>query len=121
MIKTKRIYEQLEEDGSLRILIDRLWPRGVSKEKACIDHWFKELAPSHELRKWYQHDHAKWEEFQLRYYNEIDRSQPYLMELVELAKDRDITLVFSSKETKKNNATALKKYLEALTEAGRKT
>lgn len=113
-IKVVRIYDNVPFDNSIRILIDRLWPRGISKEKADIDHWYKELAPSHDLRKWYDHDHAKWEEFQNRYAQELTMNEARVIELLECVKGKEITLLFASRELEKNNAVAFRSYLEKL-------
>lgn len=96
-----------------RILVDRLWPRGLSKAAARIDHWAKAVAPSTALRRWYGHDPAKWKEFRRRYFAELDANPAGLAELRRhLGKGR-VTLLFSSKEERLNNATALREYLEA--------
>ncbi len=110
-IKTKRIYEYPNKDDGIRILVDRLWPRGISKDKAKIDIWLKDVAPSNELRKWFAHDETKWDEFKRRYYGELDRNQK-LVDLInqELAKET-VTLVYAAKDTLSNNAKALQEYL----------
>jgi uncharacterized protein YeaO (DUF488 family) len=112
MIKVKRIYEMATEDDGFRILIDRLWPRGLSKQKAKVDLWLKEIAPSHELRKWYAHDPQKWDRFKQRYFKELDGKKELIGEIIEKAKDRNVTLLFGAKEEKFNNAVALKEYIE---------
>lgn len=111
MIKTKRAYEESSPDDGKRILVDRLWPRGLKKEKAHIDEWLKDIAPSSDLRKWYSHDPAKWEEFKRRYRDELRDKKPMLDELKSEARNGTITLVFSSRETKLNNAEALREFL----------
>ncbi len=111
-IDTKRIYEKPTNEDGYRVLVDQLWPRGLKKEDARIDRWVKEIAPTTELRKWYNHDPEKWNEFRRRYFEELDRRPEMVSELVELARDRKITFLFSSKETKLNNASALKEYVE---------
>lgn len=111
-IYTKRIYENPANEDGYRVLVDQLWPRGLRKEDARIDRWVKEIAPTTELRKWYNHDPEKWTEFRRRYFEELDRRPETVSELVEIAKKRKITFLFSSKETKLNNATALKEYIE---------
>jgi uncharacterized protein YeaO (DUF488 family) len=112
-LRTKRIYEKpLRSDGR-RILIDRLWPRGVSKAAASIDAWKKDVAPSNELRRWYQHDPDKWTEFRRRYFTELDSNPDCVSELRASLGEGTATLVFSSKETALNNATALKEFLES--------
>lgn len=111
MIKTKRAYDPASADDGKRILVDRLWPRGLKKEKARIDEWLKDIAPSTELRKWYSHDPAKWEEFKKRYKNELKGKQDILDGLKAESRKQTITLVFSSRETQLNNAEALREFL----------
>ena len=111
-MESSRSADALRSDGR-RILIDRLWPRGVSKSDASIDAWAKDVAPSNELRRWYQHDPQKWPEFRRRYFAELDSNAARIAELRESLGEGTATLVFSSKETKLNNATALKEFLEA--------
>ncbi len=110
MIKVKRIYEAPARSDGHRVLVDRLWPRGKSKEKARIDLWLKEVAPSNELRKWYGHEPAKWGEFRKRYFAELSDKEDLLAQLEGLK--GTVTLLFSSKELKLNNAVALKEHLE---------
>ena len=110
-IQTKRVYEAPSKSDGRRILIDRLWPRGISKAKAEIAFWAKSIAPSNELRKWYQHDDAKWEEFRARYFAELDANPEGVAELREHMGDGTVTFVFSSRETEFNNAVALSEYL----------
>ena len=114
-IRSKRIYEAPAGTDGRRILIDRLWPRGLSKEKARIDFWAKSVAPSHELRRWYRHDPAKWEEFRRRYVAELDANPEGVAELRSHLGRGTATLLFSSKEERLNNAAALREYLEAST------
>jgi len=109
-INIKRIYDIPSQDDGKRILVDRLWPRGVSKENAKIDHWAKNIAPSNELRKWYQHDCEKWKAFKHHYFEELDVNQSAVIELLENM-DESTSFLFSAKETKLNNAYALKEYL----------
>ena len=112
-ILTKRVYEPPAKSDGRRILIDRLWPRGVSKADAQIHFWAKAIAPSNELRQWYQHDPAKWKEFQKRYFSELDANPDGLEEFrAELGRGK-VTLIYSSRETELNNATAFKEYLES--------
>ena len=111
-IRTKRIYEKPSPADGVRVLIDRLWPRGISKESAAIDFWAKAVAPSNELRKWYRHDSTKWREFRERYFAELDANPEGVAELVSYVNDSTATLVFSSKEEQLNNASALREYLE---------
>ena len=111
-IKLKRAYEKTEPEDGTRILIDRLWPRGLKKENAKIDSWLKDIAPSNELRKWYSHDPAKWTQFKERYWRELDAKPDTVSSLAQQSQKSTITLVFSSKEEKLNNAAALKQYIE---------
>ena len=108
----RRIYDEPGAQEGARLLIDRLWPRGISKERAGIHFWAKEVAPSHELRRWYQHDPAKWPEFRRRYFAELDANPSGVAQLVSHL-EGPATLVFSSRETELNNATALIEYLRA--------
>jgi uncharacterized protein YeaO (DUF488 family) len=111
MIKIKRIYDAPTSDDGIRILVDRLWPRGLSKEKAKVELWLKEIAPSNELRKWYSHDPKKWAEFRKRYFDDLDTKRELVNQIVQKTKERDVTLLYSSKEEKINNAVALKEYI----------
>ncbi len=111
-IKIKRIYEAAEDSDGCRILVDRLWPRGISKDRAKLVYWAKEVSPSSELRKWYQHDADHWDEFKRRYFDEIS-SKPEASELLQHCTDSDVvTFLFSSKNLQLNNAVALKEYVE---------
>jgi uncharacterized protein YeaO (DUF488 family) len=111
-IKAKRIYDKVSSEDGVRILVDRLWPRGVSKKDASIDIWMKDIAPSNELRKWFNHAPAKWEEFKVRYFSELDNKSELIKEILGRVKKGTVTLIFSAKEEKYNNAEALKEYLE---------
>ena len=112
MIKIRRIYDNSNEDNSYKILIDRLWPRGLKKEEVRIDLWLKDIAPSNELRKWFAHDPQKWDEFQEKYFKELDREKEPVNILIEKAREKDITLLYGAKDEKYNNAVALKRYIE---------
>jgi uncharacterized protein YeaO (DUF488 family) len=114
MLKIKRIYGKLEESEGCRILVDRLWPRGLSKEKAKIDYWLKEIAPSEELRKWFAHDPEKWSEFKHRYFEELDNKSELVEWICKKAQGGTVTLLYSTKEEQFNNAVALKEYIETL-------
>ncbi|MBX5326680.1 MAG: DUF488 domain-containing protein [Candidatus Bathyarchaeia archaeon] len=114
MLKTKRVYDLPDENDGFRILVDRLWPRGLSKEKALVDLWLKDIAPSNELRRWYGHDPEKWKEFKRRYFEELKQKRELVDQIVEKAKKDVVILLYSAKETKFNNATALKEYIETL-------
>jgi len=109
-VKLKRIYDPPGEDDGVRILVERLWPRGVRKGEARIDIWLKDIAPSHELRRWFSHRPERWEEFKRRYWEEI-RDKEAFRELVELARRGTVTLVFSAR-SEYNNAAALKEFIE---------
>jgi len=111
-IVLKRVYEKAVPEDGKRILVERLWPRGLKKEDAKIDEWLKELAPSTELRKWYGHDPSKWKEFTRKYWREIKDKKAELSRLSKESSQHRITFVFGSKEEKLNNAAALKEYIE---------
>jgi uncharacterized protein YeaO (DUF488 family) len=113
LIKIKRIYNPKEEDDCFRILIDRLWPRGVSKEKAKLDLWLKDIAPTDELRQWFSHESEKWGEFQKRYRKELADKQDLIGQIKQLEKEKGtVTLVFSARDIEHNNAIVLKAVLE---------
>jgi uncharacterized protein YeaO (DUF488 family) len=113
LIKLKRVYEEADKNDGLRILVDRLWPRGLSKEKARIDLWLKDLAPSNELRKWFAHQPEKWAGFKRRYFKELDDSESELTELIQKKAEEDVvTLLYAAKNEEYNNAVALKEYLK---------
>lgn len=113
MIQLKRAYDPVEEEDGLRILVDRIWPRGVSKEKAKLDRWMKEIAPSTELRKWFGHDPDKWPEFKRRYEEELKGRKGELAEIAALAERGTVTLVFAAQDREHNDAVALKEILES--------
>ncbi|BBL68194.1 hypothetical protein MchiMG62_13750 [Methanoculleus chikugoensis] len=98
-------------DDGIRILVDRLWPRGLSKEKAEIDRWEKDLAPTSELRKWFGHDPAKWDEFLRRYRAELEGKEEELARLRQEASEGTVTLLYAAKDEEHNNAVALKRYI----------
>lgn len=112
MIYIKRVYEPPAKADGIRFLVERLWPRGVKKEDLKIDGWIRDAAPSTELRKWFNHDGAKWERFQQRYGAELDEHIEAWQPILETAKKNDVTLLFSSHDTEHNNVVALKAYLE---------
>lgn len=108
MIKIKRVYEESSAGDGFRILVDRLWARGLKKEKAKIDLWLKEIAPSNELRKFYSHDPKKWDLFKEMYNEELKEKKEILEQIKKLEKDKKtLTFLYSSKELKLNNAAAL--------------
>ena len=108
----KRVYEKPTAEDGKRILVDRLWPRGLKKEAAKIDEWLKDVAPSTELREWYSHDPAKWSEFKKRYWKELEAKRDSVLKLAKESKRSKVTFVFGSKEEKLSNANALKEYIE---------
>ena len=107
-IKIKRVYEKPEKDDGKRILVDRLWPRGLTKEKACIDLWLKGIAPSTELRKWFGHDPVKWKEFRKRYSDELKKNEEQVSLLKDQIKNGTVTLVYGAKDEEHNEAFVLK-------------
>lgn len=110
-VKLKRAYETPATDDGIRVLVDRLWPRGVKKTEAAIDHWMKELAPSTELRKWFGHDPARWGEFRKRYAAEIHENRVELDRLRGLIADGTVTLVYSAHDETHNDAVVLREIL----------
>lgn len=111
-INIKRVYDDKSKDDGYRVLIDRLWPRGVSKEVAHFDEWLKELAPSTELRKWFDHKPERFEEFRKRYKKELQGHKDELDKLRIKAKSEKLTLLYAAKDTDMNNAVILKEVLE---------
>lgn len=111
MVRIKRVYDEPAAEDGQRILVDRLWPRGISKDKAHIDEWLKEIAPSDELRKWFGHDPARWEEFRERYRQELEAKAELVAGLRELAAEGTVTLLFAAKDEEHNNAVVLKEML----------
>ncbi len=112
MIQLKRAYETASKDDGLRILVERLWPRGVSKQRAKIDLWLKELAPSTELRQWYGHDPARWPQFRKRYWAELKDRGDVLALLGHVARGEPVTFVYAAGDEERNSAVALKELLE---------
>ena len=111
MIKLKRVYESPSPEDGLRILVDRLWPRGLTKERAAVDLWMKDVAPSTELRKWFGHDPAKWKEFQVRYRKELREKKEFLQELKRKSKGHTVTLVYGARDEEHNEALILREIL----------
>lgn len=107
MIKIKRVYEPYSKDDGFRILVERLWPRGVTKERAHIDLWMKDIAPSTELRKWFHHDRSRWREFEKCYLQELEQKSDLIREIEEKAAKGPVTLIYSSRDTERNNAVQL--------------
>ncbi len=111
-IRTKRIYEAAAPGDGRRILVDRLWPRGVKKETARIDEWVRDVAPSDSLRAWFGHEPAKWEEFQRRYAAELEANEAAWRPIAKAAAAGDVTLLFAARDIEHNNAVALRLFLE---------
>jgi uncharacterized protein YeaO (DUF488 family) len=111
MIKISRIYDSPKGKG-FRVLVDRLWPRGINKENAGVNLWLKEIAPSNELRKWFGHDPQRWTEFKMKYFQELEEKKELVDQIIEKAKAMDVVLLYGSKDIKYNNAVALKEYLK---------
>jgi len=113
-VQIKRAYDDASKDDGYRVLVDRIWPRGVSKEDADLDDWAKDVAPSTDLRKWFDHEDSKWEDFEKRFRQELrksDDAQKTLKDLRQRHKDGTLTLVFGAKNTEHNNAVVLKKVI----------
>jgi len=113
-IRLKRVYDKPAKSDGRRVLVDRIWPRGLGKEEARIDEWLNGIAPSTRLRKWFGHDPARWTEFKERYAVELHDQREQLERLAQEARKRTVTLLFSAKDIEHNNAVALKKYLQRL-------
>ncbi len=110
-IRVKRAYDEPAEDDGVRILVDRLWPRGLAKGQAAVDLWLKDLAPSTALRRWFNHKPTKWAEFRRRYAGELDAKDRTIAALRGAARSGRVTLLFSARDTKHNHAVALEEYL----------
>lgn len=124
MVHLKRAYEPVAPGDGHRVLVERLWPRGLRKEQAHLDEWLKEIAPSDSLRKWFHHDPGRWTEFERRYLRELqaEPARAAIADLVRRAEAGTLTLVYSSRDEQHNNAVVLKRVLERrLGHAGRKT
>jgi uncharacterized protein YeaO (DUF488 family) len=111
MIQVKRAYERPGADDGARFLVERLWPRGVRKQNLRIEDWLKDVAPSSELRRWFQHDAAKWDEFRRRYFRELEKHADAWQPLLTRARRGRVTLVYSAHDIEHNNAVALKEFL----------
>jgi uncharacterized protein YeaO (DUF488 family) len=110
-IEIKRIHEPASASDGFRVLVDRIWPRGISKDRARIDLWLKDVAPSTELRRWFDHQAERWAEFRARYFRELGENREALAPLVARAKRGRVTLLYAAKEERFNNAVALREYL----------
>ncbi len=111
MIKLKRVYESPSPKDGLRVLVERLWPRGLTKERAAVDLWLKDVAPSPELRKWFGHDPARWEQFQERYRQELREKKDAVQLLKQKGKEGTVTLVYAARDEDHNGALVLKRLL----------
>jgi uncharacterized protein YeaO (DUF488 family) len=111
-IRLKRAYEAADKDDGVRLLVERLWPRGLTKDKAAIDEWFKDISPSPALRKWYSHDPSKWKEFRRRYLDELRDNPDEVERLRARVKRESVTFIYAAKDEERNSAVVLKEYLE---------
>jgi len=111
-IKLKRAYQDATKSDGTRILVERLWPRGLSKDRAKVDLWLKDVAPSTELRKWFGHDPSRWQEFRRRYHQELRRRPEVLQPLLDAIAHGPVTFIYGSREERYNAAVALREYLE---------
>ena len=113
MLKLKRAYELVSKNDGMRFLVERLWPRGVSKTKLHLDAWMKDVGPTTELRRWFSHDPEKWSRFRARYFRELDSRPESWRPILSAARGHAVTLIYSSHDEEHNNAVALKEYLQA--------
>ena len=113
MLKIKRVYDDVSEQDGKRILVDRVWPRGIKKEELQHDEWFKKIAPSSDLRKWFDHDADKWDEFKKKYKKELKDQKDLVKKIKDAADGHNVTLLYSAKDTEHNQAVVIKKYIEA--------
>ena len=113
-LQIKRIYDTPSKRDGFRILVDRIWPRGISKAKGQVDQWLKDISPSTELRKWFGHDSKRWKEFKQRYFNELDQKGDVMNKILQKSAKTRVTLLYGAKDTVHNNAQALKDYIETL-------
>ncbi len=111
MLQIKRVYDPPSGEDGHRVLVDRLWPRGLKREAAYIDLWLKDIAPSDDLRRWFGHDPRRWERFAERYRKELVAQEPIGRELVKRARKRRVTLLYAAKDPERNNAVVLKSFL----------
>ncbi len=111
-IRLKRVYEPAEKNDGWRVLVDRLWPRGFSREKAHLDEWCKEIAPSDSLRRRFGHAPEQWDDFRRCYFAELEQKEELVAELAAKAQQGRVTLIFAARDQKRNNALALKEFLE---------
>ncbi|MFZ0559396.1 MAG: DUF488 domain-containing protein [Methylovirgula sp.] len=118
-IRSKRIYDPVEPDDGARVLVDRVWPRGMTKEAAALTMWLKEVAPTTRLRKWFGHEPARWREFRRRYHAELDENPVAVQQLRDLMKAGRVTLVYGAHDSMHNQALALAEYIQAHKKADR--
>ena len=111
MLKLKRVYDAPSPQDGLRVLVERLWPRGLTKKRAAVDLWLKDVAPSPELRKWFGHDPARWEQFQKRYAAELKQTKEAVKLLKQKSKEGTVTLVYAARDEEHNGALVLKQFL----------
>ncbi|MBE7516924.1 MAG: DUF488 domain-containing protein [Chloracidobacterium sp.] len=112
-VQIKRVYLPADKNDGKRVLVDRLWPRGLTKDAAKVDVWLKELGPSTELRKWFGHDPEKWGEFQKRFRSELNKNKELVAELTQLAESGKVTLVYGAHDEEHNNAVVIRDFLAA--------
>ncbi len=112
MFGIKRVYETPFKNDGTQVLVDRLWPRGIKKEEAKIDYWMKEIAPSNTLRKWFAHKEERWQEFKSRYMKELKDKNELLKQLIDLGKNKKVTLLYAAKDEERNNAQVLLEVLK---------
>ncbi len=112
MIRLKRAYEAPSPEDGARVLVERLWPRGVTKTRAELDLWLKDVSPSTELRKWFSHDPGKWEQFEIRYWKELKKAEASIRVLRQKAVEGSLTLIYAARDEEHNSALILKKFLE---------
>jgi uncharacterized protein YeaO (DUF488 family) len=113
VIKTKRVYEKPTASNGIRLLIDRVWPRGLKKDELAIDGWLKDVAPSERIRKWFGHDPRKWKEFRRRYFAELRKKTEVWTAILEKARESNVTLLYGARDTEHNNAAALRDFINA--------
>lgn len=118
-IQPKRVYSPVEKEDGLRVLVDRVWPRGMTKIRVHADLWLKDAAPSTVLRKWFNHDRSKWEKFKDRYFSELDLNPQVIQQFLELSEKGRLTLLYSAHDEQCNQAVALKEYLLSMAKKGR--
>ena len=118
MIRLKRVYEAPSPEDGCRILVDRLWPRGISKDRAGISLWIPEIGPSKELRRWFGHDPSRWEEFCLRYWAELEVKRELVGQIMEKVTRVPVTFVYAARDSTHNNAVALKMHIERMLQNG---